>query len=118
RHGVAVSDWDAQKSIIDLLQAARPALKNWASNKLRADIIVSLGAITADGDVQISYGSASAAQRNTWLVNNSDVYATSLTNIDNTADKMTAAQITLAKRLARTANPKIRPIRVSGDEEW
>src|SRR5262249_51587168 len=73
----------------------------------------------------------SAAQRNTWLVNNSDrvlfgasksnntgVYATSLTNIDNTADKMNAAQLTLAKRIARTASPKIRPIRVSGDEEW
>src|SRR6476659_9926522 len=100
-------------------------------NKLRADIILSLGAITADGDVQISYGAASAAQRNTWLVNNSDrvlfgatksnntgVYATSLTNIDNTADKMTAAQLTLAKRIARTASPKIRPIKVNGDEEW
>jgi len=26
--------------------------------------------------------------------------------------------LTLAKRLARTANPKIRPIRINGDEEW
>lgn len=131
RHAVAVSQWDEQKSVIDLLQAGRSVLKNWAANKLRADIISSLGAITADGDVQISYGTASAAQRNTWLVNNSDrvlfgatksnntgVYATSLTNIDNTADKMTAAQLTLAKRIARTASPKIRPIRVNGDEEW
>ena len=73
--------------------------------------------------MQITYAAATAAQRNTWLVNNSDrvlfgasksnntgVYATSLTNIDNTADKLTAAQITLAKRIARTATPKIRPI--------
>src|SRR4029077_20299588 len=131
RHAVAVSQWDEQKSVIDLLNAARQVLKNWAMNKLRADIILSLGAVTADGDVQISYGAASAAQRNTWLVNNSDrvlfgasksnntgVYATSLTNIDNTADKLTAAQITLAKRIARTASPKIRPIRVNDDEEW
>ena len=131
RHAVAVSQWDEQKSVIDLLNAARQVLKNWAMNKLRADIILSLGAVTADGDVQISYASASAAQRNTWLVNNSDrvlfgasksnntgVYATSLTNIDNTADKLTAAQITLAKRIARTASPKIRPIRVNDDEEW
>src|SRR4029077_11337526 len=70
--------------------------------------------------------------RNTWLTNNADrvlfgiaksnavsnVYATALTTIDNTADKLSAAQITLAKRIARTASPKIRPIRVSGDEEW
>ena len=131
RHAVAVSQWDEQKSVIDLLQAARQVLKNWATNKLRADIILSLGAVTADGDVQISYAAATAAQRNTWLVNNSDrvlfgasksnntgVYATSLTNIDNTADKLTAAQITLAKRIARTASPKIRPIRVNDDEEW
>ena len=132
RHAVAVTDWDRQKSTIDILDAARPALKNWAMNKLRADIITSLGAITADGDVQISYGAASAAQRNTWLTNNADrvlfgatksnaasnVYATALTTIDNTADKMNAAQLTLAKRLARTANPRIRPIRVNGDEEW
>ena len=131
RHAVAVSQWDEQKSVIDLLMAAKQVLKNWAMNKLRNDIILSLGAITADGDVQISYGAATAAQRNTWLVNNSDrvlfgasksnntgVYATSLTNIDNTADKMNGAQITLAKRLARTATPKIRPIRINGDEEW
>jgi N4-gp56 family major capsid protein len=131
RHAVAVSQWDEQKSVIDLLNAARQVLKNWAMNKLRADIILSLGAVTADGDVQISYAAATAAQRNTWLVNNSDrvlfgasksnntgVYATSLTNIDNTADKLTAAQITLAKRIARTASPKIRPIRVNDDEEW
>lgn len=132
RHAVAVTDWDRQKSTIDILDAARPALKNWAMNKLRSDIILSLGAITADGDVQISYGAASAAQRNTWLTNNADrvlfgatksnavsnVYATALTTIDNTADKMNAAQLTLAKRLARTANPRIRPIRVNGDEEW
>jgi N4-gp56 family major capsid protein len=131
RHAVAVSEWDEQKSVIDLLQAGRQVLKNWAANKLRADIITSLGAITADGNVQLTYAAASAAQRNTWLVNNSDrvlfgasksnntgVYATSLTNIDNTADKLTAAQITLAKRIARTATPKIRPIRINNDEEW
>jgi N4-gp56 family major capsid protein len=132
RHAVAVSQWDEQKSVIDLLQAAKTVLKNWAANKLRSDIITSLGAITADGDVQITYAAATAGQRNTWLVNNADrvlfgasksnavsgVYATALTTIDNTADKLTAAQITLAKRMARTATPKIRPIRINNDEEW
>jgi N4-gp56 family major capsid protein len=132
RHAIAVSQWDEQKSVIDLLQAGRTVLKNWAANKLRSDIITSLGAITADGDVQITYAAATAGQRNTWLVNNTDrvlfgaskanhvsgVYATALTAIDNTADKLTAAQVTLAKRIARTATPKIRPIRINGDEEW
>ena len=35
RHAVAVSGWDEQKSVIDLLQAGRSVLKNWAANKLR-----------------------------------------------------------------------------------
>ena len=107
-------------------------LKNWAANKLRVDIISRLGAITADGNVQITYAAATAGQRDTWLLNNADrvlfgiskanavsnVYATSLATVDNAADKMTAAQLTLAKRLARTANPKLRPIRINNDEEW
>src|SRR5262245_41834447 len=52
RHAVAVSQWDEQKSIVDLLMAAEPALRNWAMEKLRTDIISSLGAVTADGNVQ------------------------------------------------------------------
>ena len=132
RHAVAVSDWDEQKSVIDLLQAGRSVLKNWAANKLRSDIITALGSITADGNVSVSYAAATAAQRNTWLVNNADrvlfgasksnavsgVYATALLTVDTTADKMNAAQLTLAKRMARTASPKIRPIRINNDEEW
>ena len=132
RHAVAVSEWDEQKSVIDLLNGAKQVLKNWAGNKLRADIITSLGAVTADGNLQISYAAATPAQRNYWLVNNADrvlfgasksnavsgVYATALATVDNVADKLNAAQITLTKRLARTATPKIRPIRINGDEEW
>ena len=132
RHAVAVSDWDEQKSIIDLLSAGRQVLMNWAKNKLRADIIVSLGSITADGNIIIPYAAATAGQRNTWMVNNADrvlfghlkanavsgVYATALQTLTATADKMTAAIVTLAKRVARTAHPMIRPIRVNRDEEW
>ena len=60
RHAVAVSDWDEQKSVIDLLSAARRVLMNWAKNKLRADIIVALGSITADGNIVIPYAAATA----------------------------------------------------------
>jgi N4-gp56 family major capsid protein len=132
RHAVAVSDWDDQKSVIDLREAAREALINWELEKMRADIITSLGAMTADGNVQVSYGAASAAQRNTWMVNNADrvlfgnakanavsgVMATALLTITVATGSMTAATVTLAKRIARTANPRIRPISVNNDEEW
>jgi len=132
RHAVAVSEWDEQKSVIDLREAAREALMVWELEKMRNDIITSLEAMTADGNVQIPYATASAAQRNTWMVNNADrvlfgnskanassgVMATALLTINNTAGKMTAATVTLAKRIARTASPRIRPISVNDDEEW
>jgi N4-gp56 family major capsid protein len=132
RHAVAVSEWDEQKSVIDLRMAARDALLVWEKEKMRNDIISSLGAITANGDVQISYAAANAAQRNFWLASNADrvlfgaavansvsgVMATALATIDNVADKMTAATLLLAKRRARLASPHIRPIRVNNDEEW
>ena len=132
RHAVAVSEWDEQKSVIDLRDAARQALMVWELEKMRNDIITSLEAITADGNVQVSYAAATAAQRNAWMVNNADrvlfgasksnavsgVMATALLTINNTAGKMTAAEVTLAKRIARTASPRIRPISVNDDEEW
>jgi N4-gp56 family major capsid protein len=82
--------------------------------------------------VQITYAAASAAQRNYWLVNNTDrvlfgastanhvsgVMATSLTTLDTTADKMTGAILSMAKRRALMASPRIRPMRIDGDEEW
>jgi N4-gp56 family major capsid protein len=132
RHAVAVSDWDEQKSVIDLRNAARDALMIWEKEKMRNDIIAALGAMTANADVSLTYAAATAGQRNTWLVNNTDrvlfgaavanhvsgVMATALATVDNTADKLTAATLMLAKRRARLASPHIRPIRVNNDEEW
>ena len=48
----------------------------------------------------------------------SGVYATALLTLAAATDKMSAAMVTLAKRIARTAHPMIRPIRVNRDEEW
>lgn len=134
RHAVATTDWDEQKSVIDILQAARSALQNWATEKIRADIISALGAITIDGGVSGALGSVTDAQMNSWLTNNLDRiqmgaavsnsvssdWSTSIATLDNTADKMTSATLSLAKRRARTASPHIRPIRVnnSDDQEW
>lgn len=132
RHAVAVSDWDEQKSVIDLREAAREALMTWELEKMRNDIISSLEAMTADGSVQVPYSTATAGQRNTWMVNNADrvlfgnskanavsgVMATAQALIVAATGKMTAATITLAKRIARTANPRIRPISINDDEEW
>jgi hypothetical protein len=47
----------------------------------------------------------------------SGVFATALATIANT-QKLSSSLVSVAKRIAKTAKPKIRPIRVNGDEEW
>jgi N4-gp56 family major capsid protein len=132
RHAGAVSEWDEQKSAIDLRNALRQMLMTWELERMRNDIIASLGAMTADGSVQITYATATAGQRNTWLTNNADrvlfgnaigngssnVFATALLTINNTTGKMSTGILSLAKRRARLANPRIRPVTVNNDEEW
>lgn len=127
RHAVAVTNWDEQKSAIDLRDAAKMMLKSWCMTKMRDEIITALGSING-----IAYASASEAQKDAWLVDNADRvlfgklksnassndHSTSLANIDNTDDKLSPAVISLAKRMAQTASPKIRPIRLNEDEEW
>ncbi|MTV78180.1 DUF4043 family protein, partial [Streptococcus pneumoniae] len=41
----------------------------------------------------------------------SGIHATALATIDNTDDKLTPAAISLMKRMALTANPRIRPFK-------
>jgi N4-gp56 family major capsid protein len=127
RHAVAVTDWDEQKSAIDLRDAGKMMLKMWMMTKMRDGLISALGSING-----IAYGSATEAQKDTWLVDNADRvlfgatksnassndHSTSLGNVDNTTDKLSPAIVSLAKRIAQTASPRIRPIRLNEDEEW
>lgn len=128
RHGVAIDTKVEQiKTDIDLRNAGRSALKSWAMEQLRTDMINAL--LSIDGT---KFEDATSTQRNTWLTNNTDrvlfgktksnhsslVHATAMTAIDSTNDKLTPAAISLMKRIAKTADPYIRPIRVKNDEEW
>ena len=127
RHAVAISNWDEQKSAIDLRNAAKMRLKTWAMTKMRDGVIQALASING-----VAYASASEAQKDAWLVDNADRvlfgaaksnassndHSTSLGNIDNTSDKCTPEALSLMKRMAQTASPKIAPIRLSEDEEW
>lgn len=127
RHAVAVTNWDEQKSAIDLRNAGKMRLKTWAMTKMRDGIISALGSINGT-----AYASAAEADKDAWLVDNADRvlfgasksnassndHSTSLANIDNTADKLTPEAVSLMKRIAQTCSPKITPIRLSEDEEW
>jgi len=131
RHGVVVPEYEEYASAIDLRNAARSTLKDWSMEHTRDKIITALGAIPTSTTAQVAYASATAAERNTWNANNVDrvlfgaaksnysaTHQTALANIDNTSDKLTPDALGLMKRIAKVASPKIRPIRVNGDEEW
>lgn len=124
RHGVLVPEMEEQKSAIGLREAAKPALKTWAQENTRDKIITAMGSING-----VAYASASEAQKDAWLVDNADRvlfgaarsnnssndHSASLANIDATNDVLTRSAVDLMKRLARTCNPKIRPIQDKGN---
>lgn len=142
RNGVVVPKSTSYRTELDLLGAARPMLKDWAAEHIRDQVIAELNAIIIPGaadangmagtDSSIAYTAASAGQRNTYLVNNADrilfgasksnaasnVWATALGNVDTTNDKMSTGIISLAKRMAKAADPHIRPYRTEDGREY
>lgn len=130
RHAVEFDREELEKPNIDLMKAARPLLMDWSMELVRDHVIEAMGAVSASG-TYYKYGSASAANRNTWAVANSDrvlygsttanysgVHATDLAKVDTTADGADKEIISLMKRLAKNADPHIRPIRVKGGYEY
>lgn len=127
RNAVVVTDHDEQLSAIGLRDAAKGALRDWALDRMKNDIISALMSING-----VSYSSASEGQKDAWLADNADRvlfgnarsnnvgndHSASLANINNSTGKMTAATVSLAKRMAQTADPAIRPVRLNEDEEW
>lgn len=127
RHAVSITEWDEQKSAIDLRNAGKTMLKLWAMSKMRDGIIQALGSING-----VAYASATESQKDAWLVDNSDRvlfgaaksnnsgndHSASLANVDSTTDVLSPGIVSLAKRMAQTASPAIRPIRLKEDEEW
>jgi N4-gp56 family major capsid protein len=132
RNGVALTSWEEQKTAMAMRAHARPLLRDWAMELNRDKVIAALKAIVPDSGSQLTYAAATATERNEFIVANADrvlfgalkanavsgVFATALATLDSTADKFTKSKVSLLKRIAKTANPIIRPIRVNDDEEW
>ena len=126
RHAVAVDDWDIQKSVIDLRNAAKAQLRQWAQSKLRDAITDGLGQI--DG---VNFSTSSAANKNTWVTNNADrvlfgastvnyttVFSSACSNV-SASEQLSPNVLSLMKRLAQSCTPKIKPIYVKEmDQEW
>jgi N4-gp56 family major capsid protein len=129
RHAVAVTDNDQQFTGIDLRNAGKEMLKLWCMSKLRNDIITGLGSISTGVGTSLSYASASAGQRNAWLVANADrimfgdgsvgAYSVLATDLLAVTAAMTLKKevVSKAKARAEQATPKIRPVTVGEDSE-
>lgn len=122
RQAVRVAEMSEQKSAISLREAARATLKDWAMEDTRDLVITALGSING-----VSFTASTEAQRDAYLVDNVDriVFGNSaghasdmsagLALLDATDDKFTTATLDKAIYQAKTASPKVRPVRDSGN---
>ena len=122
RNAVRVSEMNEQKSAISLRNAAKPTLLDWAMEDTRDLIVTALGSING-----ISFTASTEAQRDAWLVDNSDrvvfgAAAAGLTDfssdaalLDTTADLFNATALDAMVLKAKTCSPKIRPMRDPGN---
>lgn len=136
RNAVKFSKREQNKTQIELDDIARELLTNWlmentrGGNNSSAEYVGVIDALTAMTG-SVPYADASTAQRDAFALNNADrilfgaavgnysaTMATGLGTVDNTTDKLDAGKVTLAKRIAKTANPRITPYRTEIDEEW
>ena len=123
RHAVTVTEFEEQISAIGLRNAAKPVLMDWSMEQDVDRVIAELGSING-----VAYASATETQKDAWTVDNADRvlfgaakannaandHSANLATIDNTADKLTPEALSLMKRIALSANPKIKPIRIEG----
>lgn len=128
RHAIEATKKEKKKSATEFMQVARPLLREWCSEKIKYQIIDTFHTMS-DGSL---YSAASAGTRNSFVTNNSDrvlfgssksnsssgVMATALGNIDSTNDKLTTAVGSLAKRMARLADPHVRPFKTENGREY
>jgi N4-gp56 family major capsid protein len=131
RNGVRVPKSTSFKTEINLLGASKDMLKVWSSEKMRDDLIAAALSVVTTGDTTVLLADSSAANRNAFNAANSDrllfgklvsnysaTWATAVGNIDTTDDKCTAAAMSLMKRIAKSANPRIRPFKTAAGREY
>lgn len=120
RNAVAATKKEKKKSATEFMAVARPLLREWAAELIKYQIIDCLH--TMSGGLKFTASDTTA--RNLWSANNVDrvlygsttanysaTHATGLGTVDNTDDKLTPAVGSLAKFMARTATPHIRPFK-------
>lgn len=120
RHAIAATKKEKKKSATEFMAVARPLLREWSSELIKYQLIESFHKMSGG----LKFTASDATARNLWSANNVDrvlygsttanysaTHATGLGNVDNTDDKLTPTLGSLAKFMARTANPHIRPFK-------
>lgn len=127
RNATRVGAQQLQFSAIDLLRANKEVIMDWRMEDFRDRIIAEFGSINGVG-----FAAATETQKDAWLVDNADRvlfgatksnassndHSVALATIDNTADKLTTGALSLMKRIAKSASPQIRTVRLLEDERW
>lgn len=123
KQGISYHEVDADLAAIDLRRASKTSLRNWADEDVKFEAIDRLQDVGAACNVP--YPTASTTDKNAWCAANSDrilfgsakanysaTLSTGMGTVDSTSDKLSRSIVSLAKRMALTANPRITPIRV------
>ena len=134
RHAVTTNMSEKQKDSADVFGIAKPLLSDYMKELMRDETIeafmalpsesapAGLGSANGQRVNGLLYENASATQKNTWAVANSDrvlygavksnysgVHATDLAKLDTSADTLDTGIISTAKRMAMLSSPAIRP---------
>jgi hypothetical protein len=144
RNAVKITRAEEQKSSIDLFGQARPLLEDWGKELQRDEIVdafyavplastapVGLGTINGQRVNGALFDAATAGQRNTWTTDNADRvlfggaqgnlvagnWASSAANVTS-AMTASAAALNKMKRLAKKANPRLRPYKLKNGREY
>ena len=131
RNGVRIPKSTSYKTEIDLYGAAKEMLRVWEAEKLRDDIIKAMASHVTTGDTTVNIGDTSTANRNAFAAANQDrllfgkvksnysaTWATAMATLDAVDDKCTVAAMSLAKRMAKQADPHIRPFKTEDGREY
>jgi len=143
RNAVKTNKAEKHKDSAAIFDVARPLLSDWLKELTRDEICDAFYALVSESAPAglnsapgqrvngILFDAATAAQRNTWVSDNSDrvlfgkllsnysaTFATATATLDTTDDKCNRAAMRLAKRRARLASPKIRPYKNTDGKEY
>lgn len=135
RNAVRVPWMSETRVAFSAMNEGKAGLTDWLAQKVEADIFSALRGING-----VAYATATETQKDQWLDDNLDRalfgatsanldtagglgstgadMSDSLLTIDGTTDVLNTSQITLARRKAQLANPKIRPIRIENGQEY